>query len=635
MGGLTLTALGAGTVVALGAIGSVLLVALYLLRERQRRAPVSFSPLWTQGLGLRRHAVVGRRLRRWLSFLLQLTVLGLLLLGAAVPRRTDPVGPARTLLLLVDVSASMRAIAGTETRMDLARRNARAVVASLRGGDRLMVAGFAAQVGPETGFENDLATLDQAIARLQPSEEATDAPRALAFAASALRGRANPIVVVIGDGDVDVDQRSDDIEVRFVPVAAAADNVAVLAFSVERRPADPTSAELRLALHNFGVGPRTVALELRAGVAKQLIERVPVLLAPGTRIERSFPWPSTDGAIIEAHLAFADGGRDALALDDQAFAVVPALPRRRLLVVGRPDLYLDGALLSLGASVTVRRVSAAAAETSRAAWASQDAVIFNGIAPAPPPTAGRFLYLGASGPGSPFGDRGLVRDPVASEIATRHPLLAHVSLADLNIREARRLAVEPGDESPVVSFGTPLLVTRRRDHLSVVALAFDPAHSDLPLRPAYPLLLANTLDWLGHDAAPVAPALRTGTSARIPLPRGDAATWVRVTDPAGVTVRRPALAGAVEVPVLRQGFHRIAPEMPGVPPVLVAANLASPLESDLRRTPRLRRNGEPQEPWDPTPAARPLPVSAAGLSLWLAAVLLIGEWWTFHRRWTV
>src|SRR2546423_10905855 len=89
------------------AVGTVALVALYLLRERERRVAVAFVPLWDPGGGRRRMERMGRRLRRWLSLLLQLVVLWLLVFALVDPR---PAAGARTgrsqsLLIMLDRSA--------------------------------------------------------------------------------------------------------------------------------------------------------------------------------------------------------------------------------------------------------------------------------------------------------------------------------------------------------------------------------------------------------------------------------------------------------------------------------------------------------------------------------------------------
>ena len=124
------------------------------------------------------------------------------------------------------------------------------------------------------------------------------------------------------------------------------------------------------------------------------------------------------------------------------------------------------------------------------------------------------------------------------------------------------------------SFGAPLIVARERPGLRVAVVAFDPRRSDLPLRPAFPLLIANALAWGAHDHD----RLRAeATAGRRDRPRSRASP-----------TRRP-------VARLQVGGQNGAGA--GVPP------------------PRRR--------------------SRAGVwAAMLALVLLLVEWVSYHRRWT-
>jgi hypothetical protein len=241
-----------------------------------------------------------------------------------------------------------------------------------------------------------------------------------------------------------------------------------------------------------------------------------------------------------------------------------------VLRVGEPNLYLDGALLSMGRAITVDRMTAAAAEAGRARWPSYDLVVFAGVAPVPAPTSGRYLYLDPHGPGSPFAERGQVKNPVLAEARRDHALLRQVDLGDVNIAQARRLALAPGDVAVAGSFGVPLLLARERPGLRVAALSFDLRRSDLPMRPAFPLLLANTLAWAAErDAGPI-------------------------DEPLGVA-GDPREANTAPARTLALGGRTLAP---------------------------------------PDSPARRGPVRLTMLALWLAAALLLGEWVSYHRRWT-
>jgi hypothetical protein len=266
---------------------------------------------------------------------------------------------------------------------------------------------------------------------------------------------------------------------------------------------------------------------------------------------------------------------DDLAADDRAAAEVPPLPHRRVLRVGDADLYLDGALLSLGSTVSVDRLPAAQADRALDRAASYDLVIFDAATPARPPSAGRLLYFDPRGAGSPLAVRGRLRDPVLDPAGVRrdHPLLRHVDLSDVNIAEAGRLTAAPGDAVLAASFGAPLIVARERPGLRAAVLAFDPRRSDLPLRPAFPLLIANALSWTSRERG----AERRGAEA-------------------------------------------------------VSEAARDPRESDTAPVPALQVGGQPVARLEPGPPRhrQSVAVWAAGL----AVVLLLFEWVSYHRRWT-
>ena len=637
--GLALEGLSAGAAVGLAVAGAAVLTGLYLLKPRRRRVVVAFAPLWSAGVGERRSERWARRLRRWLSLALQLAIFVLVLLAAADPRPVAADHAGRSVVVLVDRSASMSATDEPGTRLAAARAVARAQVTGLRPADRALVASFAADVTVESGFESDPVRLARAVDRVSASDEPGDLGRALTFAASVLRAAPHPTIVLVSDGAFSDDARAQvrwtegsadetapslaGIDVRFAPVGRRARNVAILAFAARRLPADPTAVEAAATLRNFGAAPATVTLEIVAGQGNaHLVESARVTLAPGETHRHVLPDVATAGARLEARLV--ERQADDLALDDHAYAAVPGLERLRVLRVGPPDLYLDGGLLSLGEGVSVSGARAEAAESTRARWASYDVVIFDGVAPAPAPRAGHFLYLAPRGPGSPFAARGVVKEPVISDVRKGHPLLRQLDLADVNIAEADRLVTEPGDVDVASSFGAPLIVARERAGLRVAALAFDVRRSDLPMRSAFPLLLANALGWLaGADAREVMPAI-VGTTARVPAPRG--ATRVEVRDPTGARASWPVEGDAVEIPIRHAGFYRVGA-------TTLAANASDAVESDTTPVARLVLGDRALAPPDPPLGhGRRTPATWALLA---AAALLLLEWATTHRRWTV
>jgi hypothetical protein len=529
--------------------------------------------------------------------------------------------------VLVDRSASMAATDEPGSRLAKARAEAQRWLAGPGGADRALVASFASDVAAESGFEPAVeggGRLSRALDRVAQSDEPADLARALSFARALLRGRPHPTLVLVSDGGFSEDARKQaetaGVDVRWLRVGRRARNVALLGFGARRLPSDPASVEAAVTLRNFGDAPAPVTLEIVAGTI--VADRVRLTLAPGETRRHALPDVATPDGRLQARLR-VDGGDD-LAIDDRAYAVVPTPERRRVLRVGAPDLYLDGALLSLGAAVSVDRAGAADAEATRARWATYDAVIFDGVAPAPPPTSGHFLYVAPSGAGSPFAVRGGLSAPVISDVRRAHPLARQLDLGDVNIAEAARLTLAPGDVAVAASLGAPLIAARERPGLRVVALAFDLRRSDLPMRAAFPLLLANTIEWLAGGAGrEVMPAL-TGSTARVPVTPGT--REIEIVDPTGARATWPTDGEIALVPVRAPGFHRVGR-------VTLAANLGDPVESDTRVADALTLGGATLKAADAPGgrARRPL----AAWALLLAGALLLLEWATTHRRWTV
>ncbi len=631
--GFAFEGLTAGATLGLALAGAAALAALYLLKPRRRAVVVAFAPLWFGAAGERRAERWARRLRRWLSLALQLAILGLLVIAAAELKPVAADRGGRSVVVLVDRSASMstRDEAG-ETRLAVARTRARAQLDALGSADRALVASFAADVAAESSFEpgNDsgVARLARALDRVTPSETSGDLPRALAFSASLLRGRPGPTIVLVSDGAFAPHALStapEGVDVRWAPVGRRGRNVAILSFAARALPADPTTVEAVVVVRNFGDAPAAVTLEIVAGSSGAPVERVKLTLAPGETHRHVLPDVAAADERLEARVA-AEANVNDLALDDRAFAVVPRPRRLRVLHVGARDLYLDGALLSLGDAVAIEHAAPEQAEATRARWPAYDAVLFDGVAPAPAPTAGRFLYLGPRGEGSPFAARGVVTAPVVSDTRRGHPLLREVDLADLNVAESTRLALAPGDVAVASSFGAPLVVARERPGLRVAALAFDVRRSDLPLRPAFPLLLSNALTWLADAHSRESLPATVGTTAHVPVEGGG--REAAVVDPTGARATWPVSEGVASGPVTRAGFWRVGDAW-------LAANLGDARESDTAPARELALGGHAVGVAQAAPRRSRFAWAISTWALLAAVALLLGEWVSTNRRWTV
>lgn len=204
---------------------------LYLLRLRRRQVVVPYLPLWQKVIKQNQYQSLWQRLRRLLSWLLQLALLLLLLLALGDPRLRAELLSGRNVVVVVDTSASMKALDGKTlkakvdpsnpekkpkprskkavlSRLAEAKARASRIVDSLVGNDRIMLMGMDAEVIPLTPFTSDKKLLRKALRNLQPTDTKANLQRALLLAKDATEGRKMAEIVVISDGAFSKDAMS-------------------------------------------------------------------------------------------------------------------------------------------------------------------------------------------------------------------------------------------------------------------------------------------------------------------------------------------------------------------------------------------------------------------------------------------
>jgi hypothetical protein len=99
-----------GTLLTIGGVLGGLAVVAYILKMRRRRFEVPFSTLWQRVLREKESTSLWRHLRRLLSLLLMLAILGLLLFAARDPKLGSADKDAKHVVIIIDASASMKTL---------------------------------------------------------------------------------------------------------------------------------------------------------------------------------------------------------------------------------------------------------------------------------------------------------------------------------------------------------------------------------------------------------------------------------------------------------------------------------------------------------------------------------------------
>jgi hypothetical protein len=615
-----------------GAVGFGVVV-LYILKLRRRVVAVPFSPLWDRILRDKEATSLFSKLKRILSLLLQLALLALLVLALGDPRAAESLLKGRTVVVLVDASASMQATdtPGAPNRLGAAKQKVKEMIRGLGGADRMLVAQMDAMVTPLGPVTGDTSALERELDSVQATDARADFPRALRFASDVLRGVERGEIVVVSDGELG--EASDasgavhlgDAKLSYVKIGTSDRNVGITQFSVRRYPLDKNRYEVMLELTNTGPAPEDVELQLLGDGA--LVDLTKLRLKPGDRLPRFYPQLSGASRTLEAKIARVDGTRDDLPADDHAYALLPERRRAKVLVVSAGNTYLEAALL-LDEYLDVTDVAPKdyAQAIGKGGW---DAVIFDGVTPPEMPPASA-LYLDPRGPGSPVKVEGELKQPGFDKVDRKHPALRFLALDDVNIAAGHKLVPASGDKVLGASDGgaSPLLVAGTRGARRFVAMGFDVRDSDLPLRTAWPLFVIGCINWFTDEDARYLSSYRTGEVWRIPVDSGVLQATLKFPD--GTVQPVPVHEGRAVLLGQRAGFYELDA---GGQTTAFAANLLDASESTIAPRDAPTVDGK---------TAGELAGFHVGVrrEIWIylllaAALLAALEWATYHRRITV
>jgi len=606
-------------------------VLLYILKLRRRAVPVPFARIWDAVFRDRQATELFSKLRRLLSLLFQLALLTLLILALGDPKPKQSLIEGRHLVVLVDGSASMKAIDVKPSRIEAAKLAVKKLVRGLGSADRALIVQMGALSSPLSTMSSDVTELDPAIDSLRASDTRADLERGLSFALDSLRGLPKAEIVVVSDGvlgDVTEIARHVDLSkttLEFLPIGKSGTNVAISEFSVRRYPLDKSRSEVMLEVANTNDHPAQIELTLLGDGAVIDVSRF--ALGPNERLPRYYQDLAGASRTLEAKIRFADGHADDLPADDHAFALMPERHRARVLVISKGNTYLEAALL-LDEYLDVTTVPPGKALPSE----HFDVAILDGVADALPDNVGAALYLNPPDGGVPLKLGARLTDFGFDTWDKKTPILRFLALGDVQVADGRALTPNAGDRVLGASDQGPILVSGARSGHPFVALGFDPRNSDLVLRVAWPLFVLNAINSFVEEDTSYVSSFRTGEVWRIPAPSSiDSAT---VIDPHGAQHVVPVKEGRAVYLGEEAGFYKLsAGSGSEATSTEFAANLSDLNESRITPVAELSLGKQ---------KAAPVTIGAPGskreLWVYLLAVVLglsVIEWITYHRRITV
>ncbi len=575
-----------------------LLVVPYLLRNREKRLIVSALFLY-QDLPIASRRRIWGRLQLTPLFFLQLLILLLLIAAAAQPFLHKPGGKVA---LVLDTSASMQAHApsGSGSLFDLAKQQALQALTTIPSADSLSLFTNTPLPALVSSATDDRGQLHTAIAQVTP----TDAPDPnddvlSAFFSQLFAEQGFQQVYFFTDRPLTTPSSTSALTIA--TFGGTQPNVGISSFRLYRSPFAPeevdaaitlvgaeTLSQIQISIEDADTGKPLVSRSFPKGEATQF-SRLPLAGA------------------YRARLQLENGSLDALALDNEAFAVLPSLSNvAALLVTPSPEVARS---LSVIPNLKVERI--APQDYTPAKAAHYAFVLFHLTAPeALPPTSAAFLLPPEGNPLFPLGKT--TKRVQVTQWAQAHPLTSYVSFSLFSPAYAQ--ALEPiGWCQPIVSATVgPIVLAGEQEGKRYLVSGFDVlpylGKTNLPVS----IFTLNLLGWLA-DQAGQPPSLKTGAS----FPLAEESASVHLSTGEAI----PRLGASVEL--RKQGIYTVNEY--GVTR-RVAVNLANEQESRLGRPLRLSSLAPPA----------PVALETTGQPLWSwllvgAMLLLLLDRWFASR----
>ena len=618
-------------VAMLSAIAAAVAIWLYLRQPRAARLRVSTLRFWESspsGSSSARR----RKLQEPWALLAQILFL-LLIIAALGNPRWGAATQGRSVVIVLDAGAwsQMQAANGAPWVNDI-RAQANALLRRLPPDDRILLLRADSDGAPLLPFTSDRGAIRAAIAGMQPSSAVGDIPRVLTEGRSALspvgqpRGAPRGLLVYIGPGLMD-QQQAGAIEAfrqSLAPASTAAStpsaktnaqssppeflvrlvgnaplqDVGITQIALKRRAEAPDEWAVMTQVKNYNDVPARVTLSLSVGggVFRQDI----LSIAPGATESSSDEFTSRSGGLLQAEITPGDN----LPADNRATIVLPpSMPVSVAVVTSRPSFAAKmRAVLSANPYVKTDFVHEGAEPPS-----SADVVIYDGEAPAGGNERATISFLSGSN-GTP------ARRVRLGNWNSGHAVTRWIQSRDVTVRATESMNLTPDDIVLASSSGTspePLILARETQTRRSVVVDFDPLDSNFTDEPAFPLLIAASVEWMTH---PIAESGEFVTAGSVDLP----IRLSRIVAPSGRDVLFASDDAGVHLFAAESGIYRISS---------AGQSLDVPINVPPLPTVRIAPTAAEAAPLEPQPIA----IVQQNLWRWLVALALIALWleWRF------
>lgn len=421
---------------------------LYLLKRRYEDRPVPSTFLWQKTIQDMTASHPFQRLKRNLLLPLHLLMAALAALILMQPVLSG--GTTGETVMIFDLSASMQATDGTQTRLEKAVGEAQHIIDGMGSQNPLTILAASSETLQLLSRSTDRVAARQALTSLETTNTACDLTAAVSLAQAMQRETEGIHIIVFSDAH----EPEGNITSR--NAEKGLENRAVLSFTVE-------NGQGYARVMNYG-GETDVTLACYAEEA--LCDAKTLHLPAGASAGATLQVPDCAYATVVIQ------EKDAIAADNRLSALCRGQKRFKVALCGQNSVFLEYAI-GLRKDITLLKVEENWQEVEADLYVYREGGLFFSRNPKQQRIVSGLTY-------EPEG---------AMQLEAEHPVTKNLMLKDVALRAGLEL-----------HGGTPLVTMDGHSLLAVdegvAALGFSLNESNLPMKADFPILVQNILAWL-------------------------------------------------------------------------------------------------------------------------------------------
>lgn len=598
------------------ALALPVVVVFYILKRKRTAHLVSSTILWQRFLAESQANSPFQKLRNSWLMILQLLLLALVVFAISRPYYSGTEQTSGLKVLILDASASMQSTDAEPSRFEKARAEALSWVEGKKDAEQMIVLKAAGKTEVVQSETSNQAALRRALKSIQVTDGSTRMEEALKLAESLIEDRGDAEIHLFSDGafpDLSGFENKS-LPLVYHRVGERANNTGLVSLDVRANSENPEQRAVFASVMNFTTNRIRTQLELRFD--DQMLEMRPLDLAPTNTTPMVFLVEQPHDGIFSVRVNHEDD----LSVDNEA-SMVSVLPKTvKILLVTEGNQFLLRALRAAeNAEVSV-------ASNLTADAPEYDLVVLDNVIPSVWPKQ-NVLAIHAAPP-EWFDAVDTLETPLIVKWENNHPLMRYVDFDGVLLAESLKVQTPTWAQSVVDSTRNPLILAGDRGRQRIVWIGFDTLRSNWPKRVAFPIFIANAVDWLDPNSARAHQlTVRAGEPIRYIPPT--LMTNATVTLPDGSSEKISMNPESNELVFGRtdtKGTYRLTS---GTNEVFFAVNAIDSNESNIAPKSEITLGQ-----YTKTTEARSLKASIE-FWRWIALaglIVLLFEWWYYHRR---